>query len=234
LAAALIQPDVRAVLPRMPEPLITQDGTAKHAGARHAATRCMAKGRQDPPHLTGMVTEDRVRSHAPPIETRHASGGHASLGGTAGEHASVVTQVHTAEHAGRVTYAARHDRATGVVHRGHGVHDVPLTASRADGRVHGLEYGESGQDQVQPCRWVTDVRVSQRHVDTRMRGGRARWKSAHAPCKTLKQQGDTGEQNYGHGEQHLSVVCATLRLLACLVDHTQPLCAALFQAVWAT
>ena len=41
------------------------------------------------------------------------------------------------------------------------------------------------------------------------------------------------EHNYGHGEQHLSVVFAMLMMLAFLVDQAQQLCCALFQAVWA-
>jgi hypothetical protein len=41
------------------------------------------------------------------------------------------------------------------------------------------------------------------------------------------------EHTSGHGEQHLAVVCATLRRLAFVVDQTQQLCCALFQAVWA-
>ena len=66
-----------------------------------------------------------------------------------------------------------------------------------------------------------------------MRGGRARWKIAHETCNTLKNQGDNFEHNDGHGEQNLSVVFATLMMLAFLVDQTQQLCCALFRAVWA-
>ena len=49
---------------------------------------------------------------------------------------------------------------------------------------------------------------------------------------TLKNQGYNFEYNDGHGEQNLSMVLATM-LLAFLVDQTQQLCCALFQAVWA-
>ena len=66
-----------------------------------------------------------------------------------------------------------------------------------------------------------------------MRGGRARWKIENETFNTLKNQGYHFEHNYGHGEQHLSVVFAMLMLLAFLVDQTQQLCCALFQAVWA-
>ena len=49
----------------------------------------------------------------------------------------------------------------------------------------------------------------------------------------LKNQGDNFAHNYGHGQQHLSVVFAMLIMLAFLVDQTQQRCCALFQAVWA-
>jgi hypothetical protein len=79
---------------------------------------------------------------------------------------------------------------------------------------------------------VTDVRVSQRNVYHLMRGGRARWKIENATFNTLKNQGYHFEHNYGHGEQHLSVVFAMLMMLAFGVDQAQQLCCAWFQAVW--
>src|SRR4030095_3972046 len=81
--------------------------------------------------------------------------------------------------------------------------------------------------------WVTDLRVNKRNVSTLMRGGRARWKIENETFNTLKNQGYNFEHNYGHGQQHLSVVFATVMMLAFLVDQTQQLCCALFQAVWA-
>jgi hypothetical protein len=51
-------------------------------------------------------------------------------------------------------------------------------------------------------------------------------------CNTLKNQGYHFEHNYGHGEQHRSVVFAMVRRLAFLVDQPQQLCCALFRAVW--
>src|SRR5207249_7096085 len=66
-----------------------------------------------------------------------------------------------------------------------------------------------------------------------MRGGRARWKIENETFNTLKNQGYNFEHNYGHGEDNLSVVFAMLMMLAFLVDQTQQLGCALFQAVWA-
>jgi hypothetical protein len=233
LGAAMIHPDVRAVMPLMPEPIVKQDGTAKNDGDRNAAKRFMTKLRTDHPHLRCIVTAESLSSNAPHIETLHAYGLRYILGVKDGDHAFLFEQVQAAEQAGHVTYYERHDRAAGVPHRCRFVHDMPLNASKPTVRVNFVEYWEIGQDKVQHCSWVTDLRVSKRHVFHLMRGGRARWKIANETFNTLKNQGDNFAPNYGHGEQHLSVVFAVLMLLAFFVDQAQQLCGALFQAVWA-
>jgi hypothetical protein len=120
-----------------------------------------------------------------------------------------------------------------VSHRFRFVNDVPLNESNAAVRVNCTAYWEIGDDRVQHFRWVTDLRVRKRNVYRLMRGGRARWKIEHETFNTLKNQGYPFEHNYGHGEQHLSVVFAMLMMRAFLVDQSQQLCCALFQAVWA-
>jgi Transposase DDE domain len=233
LGAAIIHPDVRAVIPLMPEPIVQQDGTAKNDGERNAAKRFLVKLRQDYPHLKFIVTEDGLSSNAPHIETLHAHGLHYILGVKQGDHASLFKQAQAAAHTGRVTSYERYDRAAGLVHRFRFINDVPLNASNAEVRVNFLEYWEMGQDKVQHFSWVTDLRVNKRNVFHLMRGGRARWKIENETFNTLKNQGYHFEHNYGHGEQNLSVVFATVMMLAFLVDQTQQRCCALFQAVWA-
>jgi hypothetical protein len=233
LGAAIIHPDIRAVIPLMPEPIVRHDGTAKNDCERTAAQRLVGKLRRDHPHLKFIVTEDSLSSNAPHIETLHAYGLRYLLGVKEGDHAYLFQQVQAAEHAGRVTSYERHDRAAGVLHRFRFVNDVPLNASHTDVRVNFLEYWEQGADKVQHFSWVTDLRVSTRNVYQLMRGGRARWKIENETFNTLKNQGYHFEHNYGHGTQHLSVVFAILMMLAFLVDQAQQLCCALFQAVWA-
>ena len=233
LGAALIHPDMREVIPLMPEPIVKQDGADKNDCERNAAKRLVAKLRQDHPHLKFIVTEDSLSSNAPHIETLQAHDLHYLLGVKEGDHAFLFQQVQAAEHAGRVTYDERHDRAVGLVHRFRFVNDVPLNASNADVRVNFLEYWEIGTDKVQHFSWVTDLRVTKRNVYRLMRGGRARWKIENETFNTLKNQGYNFEHNYGHGAQNLSVVFAVVMMLAFLVDQTQQLCCALFRAVWA-
>jgi hypothetical protein len=233
LGAAIIHPDVRAVIPLMPEPIGQDDGTDKNDCERNAAKRFVVKLRQDHPHLKFIVTEDSLSSNAPHIETLHHHDLHYILGVKEGDHAFLFQQIQAAEQAGRVTYYERHDRAVGGLPRFRFVNDVALNASNVDVRVNFLEYWEIGATKVQHFSWVTDLRVSQRNVFHLMRGGRARWKIENETFNTLKNQGYNFEHNYGHGEQHLSVVFAMLMRLAFLVDQTQQLCCALFQAVWA-
>jgi hypothetical protein len=217
----------------MPEPIVKQDGTEKNDCERNAAKRLIAKLRQDHPHLKLIVTEDSLSSNAPHIETLQDHALHSILGVKEGDHALLFQQVEAAEHAGRVTYYERHDRAAGLVHRFRFVNDVPLNASNADVRVNFIEYWEIGDDKVQHFSWVTDLRVNKRNVFPLMQGGRARWKIENETFNTLKNQGDHFEHNYGHGTQNLSVVFATMMMVAFLVDQTQQCCCALFQAVWA-
>ena len=170
LGAAIIHPDVRAVIPLMPEPIVQQDGARKNACERNAATRFAAKLRQDPPHLKFIVTEDSLSSNAPHIETLQAHDLHYILGVKDGDHASLFEQVQAAEPAGRVTDDERHDRAAGLVHRFRLVNDVPLKASHADMRITFMEYWEISDDKVHHFSWVTDLRLSKRTVLHLMRG----------------------------------------------------------------
>jgi hypothetical protein len=233
LGAALIHPDVRAVIPLRPEPLGQDDGTDKNACARNAAKRFVVKLRQDPPPRKCIVTADSRSANAPPIETLQHHALHYSLGVKEGDPPFLFQQIQEAEQAGRVPYSERHARAVGGIHRFRCVNEVPRKASNVDGRVHCIADGEIGASKVHHCRWVTDWRVSPRTVLHLMRGGRARWKIANETFHTLQTQGSNFEHNYGHGEQHLSVVFARRMRLAFLVDQTQQRCGALLQAVWA-
>jgi hypothetical protein len=184
LGAAIVHRDVREVIALMPEGIVKQEGTDKNDCARNAAKRFIATLRKDHPHLKFIITEDTLSSNAPHIETLQAHQLHYILGVKEGDHAYLFKQVETAEQAGRVTYFERHDRAAGLVHRFRFVNDVPLNESNPDVRVNFMEYWEIGDNKVQHFSWVTDLPVNKRNVFHLMRGGRARWKSAHEPCHT--------------------------------------------------
>jgi hypothetical protein len=234
LAAALIHPDKREVIPLMPEPIVKPDGATKNDCERNAAKRFLTKFRQDYPDLKVIVTEDSLSSNAPHIETLQEHNMHYILGVKEGDHAFLFEQVAQAEQAGRVRSYEREDAATGLHHRFRFVSDMPLNESKADLRVNFLECWETTtKGKVQHFSWVTDLRLTKGTVYRLMQGGRARWRIENETFNTLKNQGYHFEHNFGHGYQHLSVVFAVLMLLAFFVDQVQQLCCPLFQAAWA-
>jgi Transposase DDE domain len=234
LGAALIPPDKREVIPLMPEPIVKQDGNEKNDCERNAAKRFVTKFRRDHPQLKVIVTEASLSSNAPHIETLQEQDMHYILGVKEGDQAFLFAQVAQAERAGRVTNYAREDHKSGVHHRFRFVSDMPLNASNANLRVNFIECWETTADgNVQHCSWVTDLCVNKGTVYRLMQGARARWRIENETFNTLKNQGYHFEHNFGHGYQHLSVVFASLMMLAFLVDQVQQLCCPLFQAAWA-
>ena len=67
--------------------------------------------------------------------------------------------------------------------------------------------------------WATSHRITDDNVAALAVAGRARWKIENENNNTLKTKGYHFEHNFGHGQQHLSNLFATLILLAFLV-HT--------------
>jgi hypothetical protein len=68
--------------------------------------------------------------------------------------------------------------------------------------------------------WATSHRITADNVAAFATAGRARWKIENENNNTLKTKGYHFEHNFGHGQQHLSNLFATLILLAFLVHTT--------------
>ena len=62
--------------------------------------------------------------------------------------------------------------------------------------------------------FITDMAVNRENVAELAGCGRARWKIENEGFNTLKTKGYHLEHNFGHGQQNLSAVLATLTLLA--------------------
>ena len=233
LGAAIVHPDIKEVIPLMPEPIIKQDGETKNDCERNAAKRFFEKLRRDHPHLDLIVIEDALSSNAPHIRELQNYNLHYILGVKEGDHRFLFEHVRQAEREGRVTVWGYVEEATGVRHRFRFINEVPLNESNQDLLVNFLEYWEIYPDgRQQHFSWVTGFRLDEQNVQPIMRGGRARWKIENETFNTLKNQGYQFEHNFGHGEQNLSVVFAMLMMLAFLVDQTQQLCCPLFRKVW--
>jgi len=67
--------------------------------------------------------------------------------------------------------------------------------------------------------FVTDFEITNKNIVEITEAGRARWKIENENNNTLKTKGYSFKHNFGHGQQYLSSVLATLIILAFLV-HT--------------
>lgn len=231
LGAAIVHPEQKTVIPLMPEPIMRQDGTTKNDCERNAAKRFLHDLRQDHPTLPIVIVEDSLSSNAPHIQELQKHNLRFILGAKAGDHKFLFHSVAQARAAGRSTeFEVREE---GVTHRFHFVNQTPLNESHPDLLVNFIEYWEITAHGEQHFSWVTDITITQHNAYALMRGGRARWKTENETFNTLKNQGYHFEHNFGHGQQHLSVIFANLMMLAFLVDQIQEAACLLFQAALA-
>ena len=233
LAAAIVHPEFREVIPLAPEPITKPDGATKNDCERNAAKRLFKKIRQEHPHLKFLVIEDGLASNAPHIRELENQQMHYLLGVKPGDHEFLFKQLLVLEDAGEVTTLSGKtlDQKHWEIRF---AHDLPLNEANQDLRVNFLEYTEFDEDGevLKRFSWVTDLPINRRSAQHLVRGGRTRWKIENETINTLKNQGYQFEHNFGHGEKNLSVVFAMIMMLAFLVDQTQQLCCPLFQAIW--
>lgn len=229
VGGVIIHPNCREVIALMPEPIVKQDGETKNDCERNATKRFLARLKQDYPGVVFTITEDALSPNAPHIREIKKHGYHFILGVKEGDHEYLFEQVALARQEGRTTEFEQ--RRAGVLHRFSFINQMSLNKSNPGLLVNFVEYWEIGKDKIQHFCWVTDFTITERNVFTIMRGGRARWKVENETFNTLKNQGYHFEHNFGHGKNHLSVVFATLMMLAFLIDQVQQLGCALFQAV---
>ena len=226
LAAALIHPDLKQVVPFAPEPISKQDGTNKNDCERNAAKRLLSDLRREHPHLSLTVVEDALYANAPHLELLKTLDMRYIIGVKPKDHTWLFDYV---EHAGCDTHSLLD--AQGYLHEFRFVNDAPLNESREDVRVNFLEYVEiSPKGTKKHFTWVTDFKLTIKTVYNIMRGGRARWKIENETFNTLKNQGYQFEHNFGHGYKNLSHVFANLMLLAFFVDQIQAMACPSFKA----
>jgi hypothetical protein len=232
LGGAIVHPAFREVIPLAPEPIIRQDGETKNDCERNAAKRFLRQVRQDHAHLPLIVVEDGLSSNAPHIRELQRHHMHYILVVQEGDHTFLFDQIAAAVTTGQAKVLTLEEAKTGVLHHFRYVNGVPLNEANQDLLVNVIEYWEIRDGAVHHWCWITDFRVVDENVFLLMRGGRSRWKIENETFNTLKNQGYHFEHNYGHGQKHLSVVFASLMMLAFLVDQVQQLCCPLFRAAW--
>lgn len=228
LAAAIVHPDHREVIPLCPEPIIKSDGKKKNDCERNASKRLLSDVRREHPHLPLILAEDGLASNAPHLRkcqelnirfiTVVKEDGNKTL-------FSWLKGVKKEQH-------KIYDEQGNCVYLLEFFNGVPLNDADPDLEVNFVEcwaFDKEGK-QTYHNTWVTDIYVTKENVLSIALGGRARWKIENETFNTLKNQGYKFEHNYGHGCENLSTILAMLMMLAFLIDQVQQMCCGLFQA----
>jgi hypothetical protein len=231
LGAVLVHPDQAEVFPLAPEAIVKQDGARKNDCERNAAKRLLSDIRREHPHLKLVIVEDGLASNGPHIQLLNTLDMRFILGAKESDHGFLFDWVTQS----RETQSVEITDTQGIQHRFRYLNKAPLNDANFDTEVNFLEYWETNPTgRTQHFAWVTDIEITADNVMSLMRGGRARWKIENETFNTLKNQGYHFEHNFGHGNQHLATVFASLMMLAFLVDQIQQKCCKLFQTAQQT
>jgi len=216
LQAGIMHPDMRQVIPLMPEEIRNTDGQTKQDCEVNAAKRLLPKLRHTHPRLGMIVGGDDLYSRQPMIETVKAQRMHYIFVAKPESHPYLSEWLAAYP---RLPGYSETDKK-GVQHRYEWMNDVPLHGGAQAIRVNFLRYAmvktdsEGREKIVYRNDWVTDFEVTQGNVKTLVRGGRCRWKIENECFNTLKNQGYSIEHNYGHGENNLCFNFYLLTLIA--------------------
>lgn len=223
LTPVLVKPAADKVIPLAPEFVRPQDGDEKQDCELNAAMRWLAQWGTAYAPLGVTLLGDDLYCHEPFCRALLAHGFQFLLVCKPESHPELYDWVDFLERSGAVT--------THVVKRWTGkrheidtyryVAAVPLRAGDDALTVQWCELATTTTDGKILYRnaFATSHPIDASTVQEVIAAGRTRWKIENENNNTLKTKGYHFEHNYGHGQQHLSSLLATLILLAYLL-HT--------------
>lgn len=224
LQAAMLNSNMRQVIPLAPEPIIKSDGDTKNDCERSAGKRLIDKIRADHPKLKIMVTCDGLYSNQPFIDKLKDKGMSYILVAKSTDHSILFEWIEELESLDGVEHIEFRDEK-GRRHHYRWVNQVPLNDTRNADQVNFFEYWlKVDQKVTYHNSWVTDQKVTRQNVSKLVKAGRTRWKIENETFNTLKNQGYHLEHNFGHGSQNLSNNFFVLNLLAFFIHQILELC----------
>lgn len=147
LAAAIVHPTQKIVLPLCPEPIKKQDGNTKNDCERNAGKRFLKKFREDHPKLKAVFVEDALSGNAPRIEDLNEANLRFILGAKPGSNKYLFEQVERLDREGRMNHFQQEAKAgqkipKTITHRFRYLNGLRLNAAN-DTIVNFLEYWET-------------------------------------------------------------------------------------------
>ena len=231
LAAAIVHPDKRTVIPFAPEAIIKENNATKNDCELNASKRLLEHIKKEHPRLPLLIVEDGLYAKAPHIKLLNSLGYRYIIVVKEGDHQYLFNSVQEKIISNEDNEFEFYNEITKITHGFRFINNLSLNKSNLDVLVNFLEYWETNEkgEFVFYTTWVSDIELTKENVFEIMKAGRSRWKVENEVFNTLKNQGYNFEHNYGHGNTHLATVFSTLMMLAFLIDQVQEECCELFQ-----
>lgn len=231
LAAAIVHPDKKTVIPFAPEAIIKEDNATKNDCELNASKRLLRHIKKEHPRLPILIVEDALHAKAPNINLLKSLGYRYIIGVKEGDHKYLFNSVQEKIKLNEDNEFEFYNKEKNITHGFRFINNLALNKSNPDILVNFLEYWETNEkgEIIFYATWVSDIELTKDNVFEIMKAGRSRWKIENEVFNTLKNQGYNFEHNYGHGKVHLATIFAMLMMLTFLIDQVQEECCELFQ-----
>lgn len=223
LTPVVVKPGEERVIPLPPEFIRPQDGTQKQDCEINAAKRWLAACAGQYGTLGATILGDDLYSHEPFCRAVLDEHLNFILVCQPTSHPTTYEWVEFLARCGAVRTVVR-TRWTGrrrEIDTYRYAESVPLRDHEAALMVNWCELITTDQDGniLYQNAFITNFTINDENVVEIVAAGRSRWKIENENNNTLKTKGYHFEHHYGHGQQYLSAVLASLIILALLV-HT--------------
>ena len=180
LAAVLVHPDQKQVLPLFPEAITHQDGESKNDCELNASKRLIKQLREAFPNWPIRVVEDSLFANGPHLKLlKELNIGYIVSVKPEGQE-SLFAEVKDRffKHETEEFDVLGDDK---IVRGYRWINDIPLNKSYPDLRVNFLDYWEIRDGKEFNFSWITEIKLTKSNVELVMKGGRSRWHIENQP-----------------------------------------------------
>lgn len=234
LQVAIMHPDMKQVIPLMPEEIRNTDGTTKQDCEMNAGKRLIPKLRKAHPQLGIILGGDDLFSRQPIIEDTLAARMHYLFVAKPESHVYMMDWLSAYPQLNQ--YEVIDPKKSNVRYVYQWMNNVPLHGGEKAIRVNYLDIKVYSTDKNGKEKrsyhnsWVTDIEITQKNAGILARGGRCRWKLENECFNTLKNQGYAIDHSYGHGDKNLCFNFYLLTLIAFSFHQVYELTDKVYQA----
>jgi hypothetical protein len=214
VAATIVCPGIKQVIPLAPEPIQNSDGNTKQDCEINAGKRIIYKIRSVHPKLKIIIGGDGLYSNQPFIDELKQNRMSFILVAKPTDHKILYQWFSEFKQMGE-TQQLEFKNQNGRRHFYEWVNNIPLNGTINADNVNYFEHTIfKGDKKTYHNSWVTDISISRDNIIELVKGGRARWKIENEAFNTLKNHGYHLEHNFGHGEKYLSYNLLLFNFLA--------------------